>query len=383
MMDRRGKPLFLSVPGLKCAAGNNLDELYSAVTEGNQAGIAPLEFAAGRQFLAAHIPDRTIYQIADEALEQIRDVTEEAIKEYGRDRIAVCAGSCDNGSEESLAAHRAFFENGAFPAGYSLDGQSAGNIARYVADKFGLSGAAFTIAAACASSAVCFLRAAELIRAGFFDAAITGGADIASYAALCGFGALGAISDSVCNPFSRNRKGATLGDAACFFVLSGRDFSGRGIEFFGGGESADADHITSPKADGSGAAAAMRAALSLIPDKTIDYINLHGTGTPQNDAMEARAATMFTPPPPASSTKPVTGHTLGAAGALELAVCYSLLASDKKLLPVHCWDGVHDESLPPLPLVKKNQSADKINVCMSNSFAFGGCNVSLIIGNEN
>jgi 3-oxoacyl-[acyl-carrier-protein] synthase-1 len=120
----------------------------------------------------------------------------------------------------------------------------------------------------------------------------------------------------------------------------------------------------------------------------IGYVNLHGTGTPLNDSMEALAmrAVFGENQPPASSTKPITGHTLGAAGALELALCRMALERASNgggiPLPLHCWDGVGDEELPPLRLVGIADRAEKIRYCMSNSYAFGGCNVSIILGTE-
>jgi 3-oxoacyl-[acyl-carrier-protein] synthase-1 len=161
-----------------------------------------------------------------------------------------------------------------------------------------------------------------------------------------------------------------------------------GIALLGYGESADAFHMTAPRADGSGAVRAMREALSkagITPDE-VDYVNLHGTGTALNDRMEALAlAAVFSGSAPLlSSTKPITGHTLGAAGALELALCWMALHSASPDVPIHCWDGVRDEALPPLRFAGTDDgaqtAAQKLCVCMSNSFAFGGCNTSLILG---
>jgi 3-oxoacyl-[acyl-carrier-protein] synthase-1 len=257
-----------------------------------------------------------------------------------------------------------------------------------------VSGPAFTLATACASSAGAIIKAAQLIRAGFCDAVIAGGADIASETVLLGFASLEAVSDSVCNPFSKNRRGITLGEGAAFFVMSREHRRGdeSGIELLGYGESADAFHMTAPCADGSGAVRAMREALSKAGKKPddVDYVNLHGTGTSLNDSMEALAMAAVFPnsAPMVSSTKPITGHTLGAAGALELALCWMALYSGKGRAPVHCWDGVPDEELPPLRFVGKGDAASKedgthkLRICMSNSFAFGGCNTSLILGRE-
>jgi 3-oxoacyl-[acyl-carrier-protein] synthase-1 len=353
-----------------------------------------------------------ILALCSAALEQLRPAVKEALTRWGPDRVAVCAGSCDNGTEYSLPAHRRFFTAGAFPSGYDLACQGAAGPAEYAARFFGITGPVLALAAACASSAAAIIRAAELIRAGICDAAVVGGADIVSDTVLLGFTALEAISDEPCNPFSKNRNGINLGEGASFFVLSREKLWPPGIILAGYGESADAYHMTSPHPEGTGAVKAMEAALeaafenpegktrSCSPDRIpagtaeIAYVNLHGTGTFLNDQTEALAMqTVFGGrQPPASSTKPVTGHTLGAAGALELALCWKVLEAaglSRGALPVHCWDGVRDEALPELRLVPPPgenaglEAAEKIRYCMSNSFAFGGANISLILGREN
>jgi 3-oxoacyl-[acyl-carrier-protein] synthase-1 len=215
------------------------------------------------------------------------------------------------------------------------------------------------------------------MRTGLCSAVIAGGADVVSQTVLAGFYALEAVSNELTNPFSKNRKGINLGEGAAFFLLDFIEDSG--VELLGAGESADAHHMTAPGVDGAGPAKAMKAALldaGIKPDK-IGYINLHGTGTPLNDKAESLAMeTVFAPAPPISSTKPITGHTLGAAGALEAAICWMVITG-KRGLPVHCWDGVRDEEISVLPT---GETVEVPSLCMSNSFAFGGCNVSLILG---
>ena len=174
-----------------------------------------------------------------------------------------------------------------------------------------------------------------------------------------------------------------------------------GLKVVGFGESDDADHITAPRADGEGAYQAMKAALTdaALDASQIDYVNLHGTGTELNDAMESRAVNRLFGESnhadvPVSSTKSLTGHTLGAAGALELAFCCLAMTGSREssadkncsserefLLPAHLFDGVVDPNLPPVHLVKPGETSKKLKYCMSNSFAFGGCNVSLIVEN--
>jgi len=227
-----------------------------------------------------------------------------------------------------------------------------------------------------------------------------GGVDIASLSVILGFASLEAMSDRPTNPFSANRSGLTLGDAAVFFVVTKEPCAElcapncANLKVVGFGESADADHITAPRADGEGAYQAMKAALADagLNASEIGYVNLHGTGTELNDAMESRAVNRVFgevdhADVPVSSTKALTGHTLGAAGALELAFCCLALQSgasqngESYLLPAHLFDGVVDSNLPPVHLVQPLETAKKLKYCMSNSFAFGGCNVSLIVEN--
>jgi 3-oxoacyl-[acyl-carrier-protein] synthase I len=400
------KKIYLSEPGLICCAGKNKNELYGSCLKGYQGGIVMRELpGANKKFPVGLIPGELpkvtilpesltkepavyatgtrIIRIIDAAIEQIRPNIEKAIAKYGAEKIGVCLGSCDNGSEGSFLAHQALLAQGSFPQDYSLRFQSASFPAEYVALKFGLSGAVFTIATACASGASAIIRGAELIRAGLCDAVIAGGADIVSDTVLAGFHSLEAVSDSLTNPFSKNRKGINLGEGAAFFLLEADDSST--VELLGAGESADAYHMTGPGTDGAGPAKAMKAALAdaELKAQEIGYINLHGTGTELNDKTEALAMkTVFDNVPPVSSTKPVTGHTLGAAGALEAAICWMVL-TEKRGLPVHCWDGIKDEEICELEsLVSPDtENCQKTpSICMSNSFAFGGCNVSLILG---
>ena len=325
-----------------------------------------------------------IIRMINAALDQLKPDVEKAVARYGPEKIGICYGSCDNGSEASRIAHTGLFENNAFPEDYSLCFQSAAFPVEIISRKFGVSGPAFTIATACASGASAIIRGAELIRAGICGAVIAGGADIVSWVAFSGFHALEAVSDSLTNPFSKNRKGINLGEGAAFFLLAAEQSTSKAgelpcVELLGAGESADAFHMTAPGTDGAGPERAMKAALldAGMESDQVGYVNLHGTGTALNDKAEALAMkSVFKKQPPASSTKPITGDTLGAAGALEAAICWMVL-TEKKGLPVHCWDGVRDEEVPFFP-VEANQTTTP--VCMSNSFAFGGCNVSLILG---
>ena len=392
--------LYLSKPGVMSCAGNNIDELWQSVTGGNQRGIKKVTACNGEEYFAARIDDEVlkpstsryemkIMRIENAALEQIKADVEAAVSKYGAERVAVCVGSCDNGTEFSLAGHRKYFAEEKFPADYSLEIQGADYVATFVAEKFGLRGPVNTFSTACSSSAGAIIKAAEMIKGGIVDAAVVGGIDIASDTTLIGFSALEAVSSEITNPFSKNRHGITLGDGAAFFVLS-KDPTN--VKLLGWGESADAYHMTSPDPSGAGAEKAIRRALenSGVAATNVGYINLHGTGTKFNDSMESIAVDKVFGADgikvPVSTTKPVTGHTLGAAAALEAAICWKALVENNGknniTLPVQVWDGERDEELPEINIVDSKSEAVKgdLKICLSNSFAFGGANACLVLG---
>ncbi len=394
--------VFLSRPAVVCSAGMNLDDLWTSVILGDNSAMIPTKVRSGKRLYAARIPesrllpsnarfDMHIIRMENAALEQLAPAVNKAISVYGKERVGVCVGSCDNGSEFSVAAHTFYFESGVFPSSYELEMQGADYVATFVKEKFGISGATLAFATACSSSAGAIIKAAQLVRSGALDAVVTGGVDIASDTVLLGFNSLEAVSPQPTNPFSKNRSGITLGDAAAFFVLSRAPLDSEKICLAGYGESSDAFHLTSPESSGEGAISAMQKALKSaeLLCEEIDYVNLHGTGTKLNDSMEARAmnAVFGEYNVPCSSTKSITGHTLGAAAALEAAICWKTLDVNSKneekiVLPPQVWDGDFDSEIPKLQIVSKGKEIQckrkQISRCMSNSFAFGGANASLI-----
>lgn len=396
--------IYLSNPALICGAGDNAAEFYNSITTGSQHGIKKVDCTltgenGTKSFYAGHIDDSKLkktqspfdmrfIQVMDAALNQLQNTVESAVNKYGADRIGVCVGQCDNGSYLSLKAHQQYFGEGKFAEDYDLKAQGADYAATFISEKLAVKGPSLSFATACSSSATAIIKAKELIKAGIIDAAIAGGADITSDTVLLGFNSLEAIDTKhISNPFSINRNGITLGEGAAFFLISKDDIDGTNIVLAGTGESSDANHMTAPLADGTGAQQAMNAALTdadLKPEQ-IDYVNLHGTGTHLNDSMEGKGVDLVfgSCKVPVSTTKPMTGHTLGAAGALELAACFMTIKNQK--LPVQIWDGQQDPDIPELNIITAPEdhstvAAEKdIKCCMSNSFAFGGCNASLII----
>ncbi len=394
-------PVYFSKPAVFCAAGNNIDELWENVVSGSQKGICRVKALNGKEFFAARIADSflkkssgrydmRIIQIEEQTVCQLEDEIELVKNKYGEKKVGVCVGSCDNGTEFSVAGHREYFARGEFSDDYALEIQGADYVASFISEKYGLKGPSLAFETACSSSAGAIIKAAELIRSGICEAVVAGGIDIASDTVLMGFDSLEAISSEITNPFSKNRHGITLGEAGAFFVMTKEILQDElPVQFLGYGESADAYHMTSPDPTGDGARRAMENALKFagISPEDVDYLNLHGTGTKYNDSMEAKAVSEVfgKNKVAASTTKPVTGHTLGAAGALEAAICYACIeknyGKDEIKLPVQVWDKQQDSEIPELNIVDENsKNSGKIKICLSNSFAFGGANSSLIIG---
>ena len=318
------------------------------------------------------------------ALEQIREPAARAIARHGRDRVGVVLGTSTSGVGESEAAHlaRQGEPGRGWPADYHYAQQEMGTPAAFVAAQLGIGGPAYVISTACSSSAKALAAAARLLRSGQLDAVIAGGADSLCRFTVAGFSALGAVSAQRCLPFSANRCGINIGEGAALFLVSGEDSA---VELLGWGESADAHHMSAPDPAGRGPQAAIEAALAragLRPEQ-IDYVNLHGTATLQNDQMEAAVVhRIFGAQTPVSSTKPLTGHTLGAAGAIEAALCWlSLSGNPQQRLPPHWWDGAADGALPALALVAPGAAASApLRRVLTQSFAFGGSNAALILG---
>jgi 3-oxoacyl-[acyl-carrier-protein] synthase-1 len=314
---------------------------------------------------------------------QIAPRVQALIERFGRARIGVVIGSSTSGIREGEIATAALAQTGAMPAGYTYRQQEIGAPALALAAALELDGPAFTVSTACSSSAKAFASARNLLELDLCDAVLVGGADSLCRLTVNGFAALESLSAGRCNPFSANRDGIVIGEGAALFVLTREPAP---IALAGVGESADAHHISAPHPEGRGAEAAMRAALDdagLLPAQ-IDYINLHGTATPKNDEMESFAvARVFGEHVPCSSTKPLTGHTLGAAGATEVGLCWLLLSVQNAAaqLPAQLWDGVRDPALAPIDLLGAPRAfgRDQPRRFLSNSFAFGGSNCAVII----
>jgi 3-oxoacyl-[acyl-carrier-protein] synthase-1 len=317
-------------------------------------------------------------------LVELRVQVQAAIGRYGSHRVAVVLGISTAGVSEGEHAARQQLQAEHWPDGYHYAQQEMGNGATFLARELGVAGPSHVISTACSSGAKALASAARLLRAGIADAVVAGGADTLCALTVQGFGALESVSAARCNPLSANRRGINIGEGAALFLVSREPGP---VRLAGWGETSDAHHMSAPDPTGRGAIDAMRQALQrggVAPD-AVDYVNLHGTATPHNDAMESLAvAEVLGLEVPVSSTKPLTGHTLAAAGALEAAIGWlTLVDNPRGELPPHWWDGQRDPALAPLSVVPPGESLGRApRHVLSNSFAFGGSNAALLLARE-
>ncbi|QSX79968.1 beta-ketoacyl-[acyl-carrier-protein] synthase family protein [Agrilutibacter solisilvae] len=301
------------------------------------------------------------------------------VARHGAGRVAVVLGT----STASIAATEeayARLEDGGFPADLRRSQvHTPHSLGGFVQDATGLRGPCVTVATACSSSAKVFAQASRLIDAGLCDAALVGGIDTLCGSVLFGFNSLQLVSGEPCRPFDAQRNGLSLGEAGGYAVVERAGDGESGLRLCGYGESSDAHHMSTPHPQGLGAQLAMRDALARagIAPEDVGYLNLHGTATPANDAVEALAVSALFPETlHASSTKGWTGHTLGAAGIVESAV--ALLALEHGELP-----GILNSATPDPacgPQIRLDNAQRTIRYAMNNSFGFGGNNAALVFG---
>ena len=309
---------------------------------------------------------------------------------FEKDEIGIVIGTTNSGIQE--------FENSENKHHAEL-----GNPAEFLKWYLGTKNYAASVSTACTSGTKAFSTAVKLLQNDVCKVVIAGGIDTLAAMPSYGFHALEVLSHEKSNPFSKNRDGISLGEGGALFVLTkdvkmqkcldvksitnvGRICKSDNeiVALLGIGETSDAYHSATPDPDGVQAVRAIQLALddAGLKAEDIDYINLHGTGTVSNDLMEANAIyKVFGDNVPASSTKPFTGHCLGAAASIEAFICYQILKG-KRNLPIHKYDNEYDENLPKINLVNSNTENKKINTCMSTSFGFGGTNAVVIMGNK-
>jgi nodulation protein E len=386
--------------------GVGAEALWQGLREGRSA-IGPLRHADTERLrvkVAAQVPDsfdpaanideRTLPML-DRTSEFALHAAREAVAQSGLDfrqgqlglRTAVIVGTGVGGeTTQDEQSRRLYGENAARAHPLTIVRLMTNASASHISIAYGLRGPTFAVASACASANHAITQAAQMIRWGLADVAITGGTEAClTYGALKAWEAMRVLADDTCRPFSANRRGLVLGEGAGIFVLESMEHAqARGAtilaELAGSGMTADATDIVMPSADG--AAAAMRQALDdagLAP-QDVDYINAHGTGTQANDVTESRAIRLafgaHAERLAVSSTKSMHGHALGASGALELVAVIGALR-DSVVPPTANLDQVDPAcDLDYVPNVGRSMP---VRAALSNSFAFGGLNAVLAL----
>lgn len=398
VMNKMSEPIYINDFAVLNALGNNKQEVAKALL----ANVSPLmlydKLFSGRQTYVGKVDCQldalpSQYEAIDchnnrmlfKAFQEIKPMYDALAKKTDRHRIGVILGTSTSGILEGEKSFTHYMQTGEMLDDFHYHQQEFGTMAEFIAELAEAQGPCYVISTACSSSGKAFLSAKRLINSGLCDICIVGGADSLSELPLNGFDALDSVTKSICQPFGQDRDGINIGEGAALFVLSKTPAD---LALLGGGETSDAYHITSPDPEGEGAKQAMLNALkdaNLNPDD-IAYVNAHGTATPKNDQMESKAIfEVFGERVLCSSTKPLTGHTLGAASATELALCALLLSEEHNpdhRLPAQISTAELDRELPEIQLTNEESVCEK-PCLLSNSFAFGGNNVSLIIARAN
>jgi len=386
---------YLNDLGMLSAAGNYPAEILKHLQAGDRSGLklsekyGPHPVYVGE--VNADLPTiESKYSVYDcknnqlllAALIQIRPTVDSMISLYGAERIGVVLGTSTSGVRNTELALASVAKHNVKPEKFHYKQQQLAAGADFLAGYLGLTGPAYAISTACSSSGKAFASARRMIALGLCDAVIVGGADSLCRFTVHGFDALESVANGLCKPFAQHRDGINLSEAVALFVMSKQPGP---VELQGIGATSDAYHFSAPDPEGGAVITAMKTALMQASKSPldIDYLNMHGTATPLNDAMESKAVEQVVGHQLAvSSTKGMTGHALGAAAALELGICWSLLATtDKQGLLIPNINGdLLDEKLPALNYIHQCQSLGRsINTCQSNSFAFGGNNISIVV----
>lgn len=375
---------------------------HGAALRANRSGLAPCDFdivdlptwiGAVEGVDAVRLPEALAdfdcrnNRLAELALRQdgFAEAVERAVATYGATRVGLFVGTSTSGILETEQAYRRRDARGALPPDFNYAGShSVASLAGFLQRRFGLCGPASVTSSACSSSAKVFATAQRMIATGLIECAVVGGVDSLCLTTLYGFNSLELLSPSPCRPFDAARNGLSLGEAAAFALLERAPDAPApdDVLLIGAGESSDAYHMSSPRPDGLGARLAMQAALAqagLRPEQ-IDYINLHGTATPSNDAAEGCAVGgLFGADTPCSSTKGATGHTLGAAGGIEAV--FGMLALREGFRPGSPGTAVFDPGIAQPHGLRYQLAPEEgdVGFVLSNSFGFGGTNCSLVL----
>lgn len=314
--------------------------------------------------------------------DQLRSTVEQAIDRHGAHRVGIVLGTSTSGIYETENAYACLNKDGRVPTSFCFPSQHVwAATVRFLKSELGLEGPCYTISTACSSSGKALASAQRLITTGVCDAVLTGGVDSLCRLTMYGFKSLDIMSEQPCTPLDQDRCGISLGEGAGLLLLEKpRAALSHCVHLLGCGESSDAHHMTAPHPQGKGAVIAMRGALAQAGIKAADihYVNLHATGTVLNDSTEMLAMEqMFNPDIHCSGTKGLTGHTLGAAGAIETIITW--LSLKHGFRPGTCNLKQAD---PAFHCTVNHDSETGIPVAytMNNNFGFGGNNASVVLG---
>lgn len=373
-----------------CALGMSSESLLGALYQG-RTGLVASDFAPGVDTALGPLPealprlpvrlrdhDTRIARMAAWLYEPLAQPLTAAVRRYGAERVGIVVASSTAGLEASERAHAEWSLRGGLPEWYRFERSHAFHaLCDVLRALSGARGPGYVVSTACSSANKVFGSAQRLLRAGTVDAVLVGGIDTLCQITVRGFHGLGILSAVPCRPFAQGRDGTSIGEGGALLLIE-RAGDAR-VALRGVGECCDAHHMTQPAPDGSGASAAMRAALADagMEASEIDHVNAHGTGTPLNDAAEARAIEcVLGREVPVVSTKAATGHMLGAAAAIE--AIFAIAAIERAQLPASLGSTPRDPDVR-LNIVSESRMQPCRNV-ISNALAFGGSNASVIFG---
>ncbi|MDD3645075.1 MAG: beta-ketoacyl-[acyl-carrier-protein] synthase family protein [Bacteroidales bacterium] len=387
--------------GIISAIGNNQSDTLRSLLQ-SQSGIGEMQFldSIHHEFPVGEVKLsdaelKKLCQIDDESIIgrttllgilAVREALKEAqIEQVEKHKIGLISGTTVGGMEKSEQFYLDFLQNDLHNEYINI--HDCGACTEGIVEHTGNFCFCTTISTACSSAANALIMGANMLKAGYLDIVVVGGAECLSKFHLNGFNTLMILDKTPCKPFDQNRSGITLGEGAGYLVLETEEHAAKRnvkpICFVSGyGNACDAYHQTASSPDGKGALLAMQKALKMsgLDPTEIDYINAHGTGTQNNDLSEGIAVQqLFTPVPPISSTKSLTGHTTSAAGGVEIIL--SILAMKNQFLPqnLNYQDKIEELNFEP---IKSNMLNHPIQHFLKNSFGFGGNNSSIIISNN-
>lgn len=373
------------------ALGRTTAEVLEAL-DGGRSGLGPSPLPVTMETVVGALPgelpplpdalasyDCRLARLGAMAFAEVRPAVERAVARWGAERVAVVLGTSTGGLEQTEQAFARWLESGEIPASY--DYQHQHNFAAFgemLASMASVRGPTYVVSTACSSSGKVAASAQRLMRLGVADAVLVGGIDSLTRMTLQGFHSLGILSSRACRPFCADRDGINIGEGAAFVLLE-REAEDAPVHLLGVGESSDAYRMSSPEPSGRGAREAMERALAQagLGAGDVDHINAHGTATKLNDAAEARAIeALFGDRVPVTSTKAYTGHQLGAAGGTEMVFAIHAVRTGRIPATLSC-----DPIDPEVSIrVQREPAEGTVRRVLSNSFAFGGSNVSVLVG---